>query len=279
MGAKQSNQKAVQDEQLSTPPRKQTPQQQSIPNSALLSQFTPQEKVDIGHPRKVAFTIENCLTAEECNALIQFSEEKGYETALLNAGFAQVLATDTRKSERCMVDDENLAKDLWQRIQHVVPKTLTKTYGPTDNQIVKEYEAVGLNERLRFLRYKKGDYFVQHMDGTYERPVGHPLYGELSMVTYLLYLNEDFEGGALEMEWREDGNLSNRTSIVKKIQPKTGIVVVHDHRILHEAMVVTKGIRYCIRTDIMFRPKHTQNTTNFLKKAEETKTKTEEVTK
>ena len=149
-----------------------------------------------------------------------------------------------------MIDDKALAAALYARIQHLIPSTLTNPYNK------KVYQPVGLNERLRFLKYNVGDYFVQHMDGTYVRPMGHPQYGERSMLTYLVYLNEDFDGGALAMEWQGDDKKGQkgqrRGHVAHHIQPKCGEVVVHDHQILHEAMVVTNGTRYCIRTDVMF---------------------------
>lgn len=208
--------------------------------------------VSLSHPTKTAFTVSQCLTPNECAALIELSESIGYEVALLNAGTAQILATETRKSDRAMLDDENVAQALWARIKHLVPSRLER-HGQT-------YAAVGLNERLRFLRYGRGGYFVRHMDGTYVRPKDHPKHGEMSMLTYLVYLNENFEGGALEMEWQEAmppqscfGKFSQATRNVV-IQPTTGVVVVHDHQILHEAMILESGMRYCIRTDVMFAP-------------------------
>ena len=221
--------------------------------SLLLQNFTQQSATPLEHPTKLAFTVEQCLTPDECTALINLSHTKGYQPALLNAGAAQILATDTRKSERCMIDDKALAAALYARIEHLIPTTLTNPYNK------KVFQPVGLNERLRFLKYNVGDYFVQHMDGTYVRPMGHPQYGERSMLTYLVYLNEDFDGGALAMEWQGDDSKKGqkgqrRGHVVHHIQPKCGEVVVHDHQILHEAMVVTKGTRYCIRTDVMFAP-------------------------
>ena len=57
------------------------------------------------------------------------------------------------------------------------------------------YRAVGLNERLSFLRYDPGDYCKPHNDGNYLRnDPNDPRYGEVSMVTFQLYLNEGFEG-------------------------------------------------------------------------------------
>lgn len=255
-----------------TPPRRTTTNNQQHSHTLSNDQPFPLDKdfakkpsLSLSHPTKTAFTVAQCLTPTECAALIQLSENVGYSVALLNAGTRQILATETRKSQRAMVDDEVLSRALWERIKHLVPSKLEQ-HGQT-------YVAVGLNERLRFLKYNRGGYFVQHMDGVYIRPPQHPNYGERSMLTYLVYLNENFEGGALEMEWGEEVAVSPTQSScfsksskspsqaptchkVRKvtIQPTTGVVVVHDHQILHEAMMLESGTRYCIRTDIMFAP-------------------------
>ena len=50
-----------------------------------------------------------------------------------------------------------------------------------------EWRLVGLNERLRFLRYDPGQYFLQHPDGDFRRgPRERPR--EISFITLLLYL-------------------------------------------------------------------------------------------
>ena len=50
---------------------------------------------------KLAFVLDNVLTEDECKALIEETEEKGYEAALLNVGNGrQVLDTTNRNSKR-----------------------------------------------------------------------------------------------------------------------------------------------------------------------------------
>ena len=60
---------------------------------------------------------------------------------------------------------------------------------------------VGLNERMRVLRYQPRQYFAGHFDGSYERRGGNDSggderKGERSFITCQLYLNEEMEGGA-----------------------------------------------------------------------------------
>jgi hypothetical protein len=64
---------------------------------------------------------------------------------------------DYRKSDRCIIDSDKFTAVVWERIKHTVPLD-------RQNEI-----AVGINERFRFLRYDKGDFFDLHRDGTYKR--------------------------------------------------------------------------------------------------------------
>jgi hypothetical protein len=113
------------------------------------------EKHDVPLPNKqdsgkLAFILLNVFTPEECQQWIQITEERGYSAALLNLGKEQVLVTDVRNNDRCMIDDVDMAQKIFERIQTYLPK------------VWKNCQLVGLNERLRFLRYDPGQKFEPH---------------------------------------------------------------------------------------------------------------------
>jgi hypothetical protein len=113
------------------------------------------EKHDVPLPNKqdfgkLAFILLNVFTPEECQQWIQMTEERGYSAALLNLGKEQVLVTDLRNNDRCMIDDVDMAQKIFERIQTYLPK------------VWKNCQLVGLNERLRFLRYDPGQKFEPH---------------------------------------------------------------------------------------------------------------------
>ncbi|KAJ3341842.1 hypothetical protein HDU93_003963 [Gonapodya sp. JEL0774] len=193
------------------------------------------------HDRRIGFTIDNLVTPAECEALIHHTERLGYTQALLNVGGGrQILATDVRKSSRRIVDSERLAAALWERVAPYVPQMIGT-------------EVVGLNERLRFLKYEKGDVFRQHMDGRYMRPDK----SAASILTLQLYLNTNFTGGATTMWFkpnREIDLLEDKTQEVwYGVVPVVGRVAIFDHDILHEGAVVVEGVKYSMRTDIMYK--------------------------
>eukprot|EP00004_Rigifila_ramosa_P025704 TRINITY_DN775_c0_g1_i1.p1 TRINITY_DN775_c0_g1~~TRINITY_DN775_c0_g1_i1.p1 ORF type:complete len:238 (-),score=49.72 TRINITY_DN775_c0_g1_i1:22-633(-) len=177
-----------------------------------------------------AFVLHGVYTKEECEALIARTEKIGYNAALLNVGGGrQVYDPDTRKSSRCIIDDAVLAAEIFARVQPWVPEELS-------NMV-----CVGLNERCRFLKYNPGDYFAPHMDGTYVRENG-----ERSILTLQLYLNEGFGGGGTRF-------LDYRGNVLYDCVPQTGSVLIFEHPLLHEGELLTGGVKYAMRTDIMYR--------------------------
>jgi len=60
------------------------------------------------------------------------------------------------------------------------------------------------------------------------------------MLTFLIYLSDEFEQGQTEFSW-------------EKIQPKVGLALVFPHRLRHRANNVVNGTKYVLRTDVMYR--------------------------
>ena len=173
------------------------------------------------------FVIHGFLSPEECAALIERSEELGYGDAPITTGAGFVMRKDVRNNERVMVDDGDLAARLFALARPMLPDTW---FG---------WELVGLNERFRFYRYDPGQFFAAHTDGCFERDNG-----ERSHLTFMVYLNEGFQGG--ETAFHLYGEKVN-------VVPKTGMALVFYHRRLHEGAAVRSGRKYVLRSDVMYR--------------------------
>ena len=176
------------------------------------------------------FTLENFLTPEECKSFIERSETIGYEESKIRTTFGEVMNKDVRDNYRVVFDDPELAASIFERVKEYLPKELDET---------KEWELLNLNERFRFYRYEEGQQFKQHKDGSFVRNDN-----EVSKVTLLMYLNDNFEGGAtrfcLENEYE---------------QPKEGKLLLFRHGMLHAGCVVLSGVKYVLRTDVMYKRK------------------------
>ncbi|XP_070576971.1 uncharacterized protein [Ptychodera flava] len=178
---------------------------------------------------KLAFYIDNVFTKEECDEFIKKAEKIGFTQAKINIGGGRErLAPGMRNNYRCYIDSFEESERIWERVKQFVPK------------IWKGHRALGLNERLRVLRYDAGQRFAPHWDGMYERENG-----ERSYITLQLYLNEAFGGGCTTFLPLDD---SESVECV----PYTGRVLIFQHDILHEGSEVFDGRKYAIRTDVMY---------------------------
>jgi hypothetical protein len=177
--------------------------------------------------------IEGLLTPEECDAYVDFSESRRYEEAPVSTESGMVMMKEIRNNDRVMLDDEERARTLYAKLSNFLPGRFKKKWTP-----------VGLNERLRFYRYDVGQQFDWHLDGYFERPDG-----DRSFFTFMVYLNDNFEGGGTS--FREDG--FGRASFgAFGVRPKKGMALIFHHPIPHRGDPVIAGRKYVVRTDIMY---------------------------
>lgn len=169
--------------------------------------------------------IEDFLSAAACEQLIQTADTIGFEEAKVQVGEGrQSMMKNVRNNERILYPNLQLAADLWQRVQPFVTPTLGL------------YTASGLNELFRFYKYAPGQRFKMHRDGSYVRNDT-----ECSFYTFLLYLNDDFEGG--ETEFQD----------IVTINPKRGSLLLFHHPLRHEGKLLLSGYKYALRSDIMYK--------------------------
>ncbi|XP_067655202.1 uncharacterized protein [Haliotis asinina] len=187
-------------------------------------------KVDLPEDskHKLAFVLENVLSPEECDWFIEKTEKKGYKRALVNRGDSQEDIPELRNSSRLMWESKKESEKLWNRIKSFVP------------EVFKGKRALGLNERLRFLRYEPGEYFRIHKDGIFTRKNK-----EQSYITVQVYLNEGFKGGSTTF-------FSSDASQKVPVVPVKGSALIFQHDILHEGSEVLEGMKYSVRTDVMY---------------------------
>jgi predicted 2-oxoglutarate/Fe(II)-dependent dioxygenase YbiX len=174
----------------------------------------------------VRFTIPEFLSPAECDAWIALASAEGFEEAPVTTAIGPVHMPEARNNTRVMLDDEARAEALWDRLRPYL--TISHRRGGL-------WRPVGLNERLRFYRYTPGQVFRWHRDGAFVRN-RH----EHSQLTFMVYLDDDCDGGATEFE---DG----------VVTPRRGMALVFTHGLLHQGAVVTRGVKHVLRSDVMFR--------------------------
>lgn len=197
-----------------------------------------------------AIVLHDLLTNQECASLIKRAEEGGFDDALVQGpGGKQLLDQGIRKCGRCIIDDVELSDEIYSRMCDALQGTVHEK--KMKKRILKtttgEYAAtaVGLNERMRFLKYNAGQFFAPHQDIRFVRgPESGDRAGETSYVTVQLYLNEKIKGGSTRFL------CGNRHY---DVNPKIGSALIFDHDLLHEGSKVISGTKYSVRTDIMYR--------------------------
>ncbi len=175
--------------------------------------------------------VDNFLTPEECKAYIDFAETSGFEEALIRTRDAgEVMNKDIRDNDRVIAEEQSWVDKFYPLVEKHLPKEIIGKDGDT-------WRPLSLNERFRFYRYQGGQQFKVHADGHFKRNDN-----EVSMITMLIYLNDDFEGGETEfvMPW-------------KLIKPMTGKLLLFRHNQLHKGNAVPKGVKYVLRTDVMYK--------------------------
>jgi len=182
--------------------------------------------MDLDRDNPYIFTVPNVLSDDECQELIGRIETEGPRTATINTESGTRVKLGVRNNDRVIFDDQELANVLLERVRHRVP---AEAHGMS---------ICGANERFRCYRYKPGMRFAPHADGPFHRNER-----EQSWYTFMVYLNQGFEGG-------------NTTFLVEpevSITPETGTALLFQHALIHEGSVVTAGVKYVLRTDVMYR--------------------------
>lgn len=179
-------------------------------------------------------TIADFFSAAECDEYIRWSETIGFEEATVSTAGGMVMMKRVRNNDRVMVDDSERAQALYQRLCGLLPTCFQGIWTP-----------IGLNERLRLYRYDIGQHFEWHRDGYFRRTDD-----EWSLFTFMVYLNDGFEGGATSFSVHETGVAPDGTL---RVIPKKGMALLFHHPVVHRGDPVTAGRKYVLRTDVMYR--------------------------
>eukprot|EP00873_Tetraselmis_striata_P046548 jgi/Tetstr1/466812/TSEL_011282.t1 len=205
------------------------------------------ERVDIPQVPG-AFLLQNLVTPSECAALIRLSEAMGYtEDAPVSLG------RDVRHNENCVwIADDSLTGPIFERCKHLLP------------QEVNSGAVAGLNARWRLYKYGPEDIFRAHTDGAWPGSgitetgvLKSDIFGDRwSQLTFVIYLNDDFEGGETSFFLKKKG--SDRRSIdLVPVAATQGAALCffhgrHPQSHLHEGSLITSGTKYIIRTDVLY---------------------------
>jgi 2OG-Fe(II) oxygenase superfamily len=214
------------------------------------------------------YIARNFLSLKECRAWIDFVEQSGGLEFVSHPASRYVA---NRECSRWQRNDWDLADKIFQRLANTGILQTMESSGVNKNLSSplsrnfprgKSYQAVACNGNLRLYKYEKGMSFGRHIDECNSTERGQ------TEVTILIYLS-DCQGGATRFHTTHNSNnnielmtAKNRTkrkhissSSSFAFVPETGSILLHVHGdkcLEHEADPVLSGIKYVLRTDLVY---------------------------
>ena len=169
--------------------------------------------------------IENVLTKEECNQLINAAIQNGLSDRPVYNNGSLVLDIS-----HCLSRSTSISND-----HHLIEKIRRLSEQYTDISLINQ-------ERNIIVKYDIGNFFNDHYDAFHSiRKLSNGVVKQRKY-TFIIYLNEEFEGGTTEFP------LINKTII-----PKTGKAIVYKDadssnniisQSMHRGSIVTNGTKW-----------------------------------
>lgn len=205
------------------------------------------------HPTVPGLSLmKDVLTRQECMSIVAAMETVGFlpDCPLRDDGSASsILAHNVY-----WVVDQAFHDALWKRVAPHIPSSLGGR------------KARGINRRFRVYRYVPGAEYRCHFDGGWPPSGVDPKTGayvydaspkdgkQSSLFTFLVYLNDEFEGGETTFF---TPSIREGVMNAHPVRPTMGSVALFPHgdakgALLHEGTGVRKGTKYIIRTDVEF---------------------------
>jgi hypothetical protein len=158
---------------------------------------------------------DDLLTRAEAESVIEQAEATGFAVARL--------ADCGRRNSEVFLRREETRSELAARLHCILSAS-----------------SVELAEVFECYRYSSGAAVAAHADSPTR--IGK----ELSVMTLVVYLNENFEGGQTIFP-----------EIGLEVQPRNGSGLVFNHGLIHAGSEVRRGTKYILRTAVSFKRERT----------------------
>ena len=213
-------------------------------------------KIEVLHPGRV-WVVPSFFTQKECQNWIDFCESS---TRYLE--YTAHPASKYIAHRECYRMNQNnaveLSRRIYQRLKasnilHRIQQDSIDLFPPNNNKV-----PIGCNPNLRVYKYEKGHSFGPHVDGSnvIGNDGGDMLCGRTTEMTMLIYLS-NCRGGATRFHTTPTCRRSRTSSSSFAFEPQAGALLLHvhgEHCLEHEADPVMDGLKYVLRTDLVYGP-------------------------
>mmetsp|Transcript_3204 Transcript_3204/g.5677 ORF Transcript_3204/g.5677 Transcript_3204/m.5677 type:complete len:311 (+) Transcript_3204:108-1040(+) len=223
---------------------------------------------------KGAVVVHDMLSPEECDELMAFIDSHDRQPAFEGEVTMTPASSSTshRNNQRVSISSQALSNAMLARLtpvltsleQNEIMCSVDNAHTFLNNGFGMEgqWRVHSLNPHFRLCKYHEGGHFGPHYDSDF---VESPL-RKRSLKTFMLYLNDSYEGGETnfvnshDLNFDDDAQLycSPPESIFASLKAKRGDCLVFDHRLLHEGRRVSSGQKYIVRTDLMYEKDHSE---------------------
>lgn len=234
-----------------------------------------------------AFVLTSLLSPQECKIIIQASESIGYVSdepisnteennnhndnidSVTENKRSLVASTSAGLNDRASnftwLADTSLIETIMSRCQHLFPL-----------ELYDKSQFVGMNARWRLYRYYPGSIYRPHVDGAWPQSGKILKYNQnnndgscneyeyeydvskgkiRSRLTFLIYLNEGFQGG--HTTYFTPNVMKEGEIYGHKISPRVGMAVLFPHgekagSLVHEGSNLESGVKYVLRSDALY---------------------------
>lgn len=186
------------------------------------------------------FVIPHILSPQECDRWLSIAQTMKFAPDTV-VGINHVL----------WLAQSRLIESVYERVKPHLPPT------------IDQCAVAGINARLRFFCYEPGAEYRVHVDGAWPGsgfnaegvPVDDIFGDRYSRLTFLIYLNDDFEGGHTTFFTPSSSDIGLLEA--SAVKPSKGSILCFPHgdavgSLAHEGTSVIRGLKYVIRTDVLY---------------------------
>jgi len=179
---------------------------------------------------------DNAITPERCQEIIDSAGDTFIEGVV---GGDDGTRTDNKVRKTNIYWSQE--QELFDMVGH---------YGASANRQGEWNLQTSGMESIQIGQYPTGGHYNWHVDGLGIEPMSAPgnefLDGKVRKISFVLWLNDDFEGG--EFEFHKSHTKKN------VIKPKQGTIVLFPSWVMHRVKPVKKGTRYSAVTWLVGKP-------------------------